>query len=99
MRRMRWLSILCFVCVCEASIASGAEVLYDIRDFGAKPDGQTLCTQAIQAAIDKCSAEGGGTVYLPRGTFLSGTIFMRNRVSLRLDSGCTLLGSTSLNDY
>jgi polygalacturonase len=73
--------------------------LYDIRDFGAKPDGQTLCTQAIQAAIDKCSADGGGTVYLPPGKFLSGTIYMKSGVTLRLDGGCTLLGSTSLNDY
>jgi hypothetical protein len=107
MERVRWLCILCVAGVCEAPIVSGAEVLYDIRDFGAKPalntpngpDGQTLCTQAIQAAIDKCAADGGGTVYLPPGVFLSGTIFLKSGVTLRLDSGCTLLGSTSLHDY
>ena len=99
MERVRWLVILCTIGLWGASTASGARVLYDIREFGAKADGQTLCTQAIQAAIDKCSADGGGTVYLPPGTFLSGRIYMKSGVTLHLDSGCTLLGSTSLNDY
>lgn len=99
MERMRWLFILCVVCACGASAASGAQVLYDVRDFGAKADGQTLCTQGIQAAIDKCAAAGGGTVYLPPGSFLSGTIFMKTGVTLHLDTGCTLLGSTNLKDY
>ncbi len=99
MERMRWLFILWVVCACGVSNVWGAQVLYDVRDFGAKPDGQTLCTQAIQAAIDKCSAAGGGTVYLPPGAFLSGTIYMKGSVTLHVDSGCTLLGSTNLKDY
>jgi hypothetical protein len=70
-----------------------------VRDFGAKSDGQTLCTQAIQAAIDKCAAAGGGTVYLPPGSFLSGTIYMKTGVTLHVDSGGTLLGSTNLKDF
>lgn len=100
MKRVKWsLLALCVTGLCAASAVSGAQVLYDIRDYGAKPDGRTLCTQAIQAAIDKCSGAGGGTVYLPPGVFLSGTIYMKTGVTLHLDSGCTLLGSTSLNDY
>jgi hypothetical protein len=99
MERMRWLFILWMVCACGASNVLGAQVLYDVRDFGAKSDGQTLCTQAIQAAIDKCTAAGGGTVYLPPGSFLSGTIYMKTGVTLHLDSGCTLLGSTDLKDF
>ncbi|MCX5646054.1 MAG: glycoside hydrolase family 28 protein [Phycisphaerae bacterium] len=99
MEQARWLLILCVIGLGGTSAASGAEVLYDVREFGAKPDGQTLCTQAIQAALDRCSAEGGGTVYLPPGRYLSGTILMKSGVTLRLDGGCTLLASTSLNDY
>ncbi len=99
MERMRWLFILCVVCAGGASTLSGAQVLYDVRDFGARPDGQTLGTQAIQAAIDKCATAGGGTVYLPPGRFLSGTIYMKTGVTLHLDSGCTLLGSTNLKDF
>jgi polygalacturonase len=99
MKRMRWLFSLYVVCACSAPTLSGAQVLYDVRDFGAKADGQTLCTQAIQAAVDKCAAAGGGTVYLPPGSFLSGTIYMKTGVTLHLDTGCTLLGSTNLKDY
>ncbi|MHC4424541.1 MAG: glycoside hydrolase family 28 protein [Planctomycetota bacterium] len=79
--------------------AIGAEQLYDVRDYGAKADGRTLCTDAIQKAIDECSETGGGTVYLPGGTFLSGTIYMKSGVTLRLGAGCTLLGSVDLKDY
>jgi hypothetical protein len=99
MEQARWLLTLCAIGLWGTSAASGAEVLYDVREFGAKPNGQTLCTQAIQAALDKCSAEGGGTVYLPPGRYLCGTILMKSGVTLRLGSGCTLLASTSLNDY
>ena len=38
----------------------GAETVYDVRDFGAKPDGKTLCTKSIQRTIDKCATDGGG---------------------------------------
>jgi hypothetical protein len=99
MKRMKWLFLLCVVCAGGGSAVLGAQVVYDVRDFGAKGDGQTLSTQAIQAAIDKCSAAGGGTVYLPPGTFLSGTIYFKTGVTLHLDTGSTLLGSKNLNDY
>ncbi|MHC4167473.1 MAG: glycoside hydrolase family 28 protein, partial [Planctomycetota bacterium] len=79
--------------------AFGAQKIYDVRDCGAKADGKTLCTSAIQKAIDQCSKDGGGTVYLAPGTFLSGTIYMKTGVTLRLDAGSTLLGSKDLKDY
>ena len=77
--------------------AAGAA--YDVTDFGARGDGQRVCTAAIQKAIDTCSAKGGGTVYLPPGTFLSGTLYFKSGVTLRLDAGCTLMGSRNLDDY
>lgn len=72
---------------------------FDIRDFGAVGDGSTLDTKAIQAAIDKCSATGGGTVLVPSGTFLTGTLFMKSNVDLHLSPTATILGSTKLSDY
>ncbi len=99
MGRVRSLLLCCVVITMMASALPGAEVLYDIRDFGALPDGRTLCTQAIQAAVDKCAASGGGTVYLPPGTFLSGTIHLKSGITLHLDQGATLLGSRNLQDY
>lgn len=79
--------------------AAGAEATYDLRAFGAVPDGKTLCTRAIQKAIDACAAAGGGTVCIPAGQWLTGTIYLKSRVTLSLDAGCTLLGSTDLKDY
>jgi polygalacturonase len=81
------------------SPAIAAERLYDVRDYGAKGDGKTLCTAPIQKAVDACSESGGGTVYLPPGTYLSGAITLKTGVTLRLDPACTLLGSTNLKDY
>jgi hypothetical protein len=86
-------------CLCLSLPSLGAEHWQDVRDFGAVPDGKTLCTQAIQQAIDACVAEGGGTVHLPPGTWLSGTIHMKSHVTLSLGAGCTLLGSTNQEDY
>lgn len=86
-----WLSGLC-------ATASGPAV-FCAKDYGAVGDGKTLSTQAIQKAIDAAAAAGGGTVWLPAGKFLSGTLFLKSRVTLHLESGCTLLGSTNLADY
>ena len=76
-----------------------AERVVNVRDLGAVPDGKTLCTEAIQQAIDRCGAAGGGTVYFPPGTYLSGTLFLKSHVTLHLEAGATLLGSTRLADY
>jgi polygalacturonase len=73
--------------------------IFDPCAFGAVPDGRTLCTPAIQAAIDTCSKAGGGTVRLAGGTFLSGTLCLRNHVTLEVAGGSTLLGSPNLADY
>jgi len=72
---------------------------YDILDFGAKPDGKTLCTQAIQDAIDQCAEDGGGTVHFPAGTWLTGTIYLESHITLLLEPGCLLLGSKEKKDY
>jgi polygalacturonase len=72
---------------------------YNIIDFGAKPDGTILCTQAIQNAIDQCAKDGGGTIYFPSGTWLTGTIYLESHITLRLEPGCLLLGSKEKKDY
>lgn len=72
---------------------------FNVREFGARGDGTHLDTQALQKAIDTCSQSGGGTVLFPAGTYLSGTLFLKSRVALHLDSGTVLLGSTKLEHY
>lgn len=71
----------------------------NILDYGAKPDGKTMCTKAIQRAIDDAFRAGGGMVYAPPGTFLIGGVELKSRVTLYLEAGCVLLGSASFNDY
>ncbi len=93
-----WISVGAIYLLAAGS-AIAAEELYDVRDYGAKPGGKMLCTKSIQTAIDKCSESGGGIVYLPPGTFLSGTIYFKTGVTLKLAAGSTLLGSTDLKDY
>lgn len=73
--------------------------VYNIVDNGAVSDGKTINTFAIQSAIDKCSENGGGTVYVPAGVFMTGTIILKSNVNLLLGSGSTLRGSADLKDY
>jgi polygalacturonase len=70
-----------------------------ITDFGAIGDGKTLNTQAIQTAIDKTVEKGGGTLIIPKGIFLTGTIVLKSNLKLQITEGGILLGSTSRNDY
>lgn len=71
----------------------------EVTRFGAVGDGVTLNTGAIQQAIDACYKSGGGIVRIPEGKFLSGTIELKDHVTLHLDKGAVLLGSTDLKDY
>src|SRR4051794_13267723 len=71
----------------------------NVRNFGAKGDGVALDTQAINSAVEKCAAAGGGTVYVPAGTYLSGTVRLRDIITLWLDSGATLRGTPDLSQY
>jgi hypothetical protein len=72
---------------------------YDIREYGAQPDGRTLCTQAIQRAVDRCAEAGGGTVLIPPGKWLTGTVYLANHVTIRLENGSTVLGTTDKGQY
>jgi hypothetical protein len=72
---------------------------YVITDYGAMADGTTLNTAFIQKAIDAATAAGGGVLEIPKGTFLSGSIFLKPGVELYLDEGAVLLGSQNIEDY
>jgi polygalacturonase len=71
----------------------------NIHDSGAIGDGVTLDTDALQKAIDTCSAQGGGTLVFPKGRYLTGTIEIKDNVTLHLDAQAVLLGSTNAADY
>lgn len=77
---------------------SGARI-YNIRDFGAKGDGITLDTSAIQSAIDACYRDNGGIVLVPAGVFLIGPIELKSNVTLRIAAAGKLLGSADPKQY
>jgi len=72
--------------------------IFDVRGFGAVGDGQALDTKALQAAID-AAASSGGIVYFPPGTYRSGTLFLKSHISLYIEDGAVLLGSSDLADF
>ena len=72
---------------------------YNIRDFGAKGDGKTLDTAAVQAAIDTCSRDQGGTVLVPAGVFAIGMIELKSNITLHIVAKGTLLGSGDGKQY
>src|SRR4051812_3318444 len=88
--------IILALLLCTA-FSSAADV--SVKDFAAVGDGRELDTAAIQKAIDAASEKGGGVVRLPAGTYLVGTILLKDNVTLHLDEGATLLGTTDLSQY
>src|SRR5262249_1783453 len=76
----------------------GARV-YNVRDFGAKGDGVTLDTVPVQAAIDACTNDKGGTVLIPAGKFVVGTLELKSNVTLHLAAQGRSLGSGSAEHY
>ena len=107
MRRLTCLTALVCVLLLSGTRAARSEDssnsfssrLFLITAEGAVGDCSTLNTKAIQSAIDHCTAQGGGTVVVPKGTFISGSIFLKQGVNLHLDEGAILKGSQNTNDY
>lgn len=93
---MKKLSVLLF-CLVVFYGAKAAD--FEVTQYGAVGDGLTLNSKAIQKAIDACHQSGGGRVIIPAGKFLSGTIALKDNVTLYLQKNAILLGSIDLKDY
>lgn len=94
----RFLAIFAAVAISGVTFAHAANVC-KAKAYGAKADGTTKDTQALQRAIDDCAAKGGGIVRLSGGTFLTGPIVLKSHITLEVDKGATLLGSQDFSDY
>ncbi|MDL2230410.1 glycoside hydrolase family 28 protein [Alistipes sp. OttesenSCG-928-L06] len=90
--------LLIFTILLVSVGAARAEWL-DVARRGAKTDGQTLVTAIIQQAIDEAAETGGGTVYFPAGTYLTGALHMRSNTTLHLDAGAVLRFSDNPDHY
>ncbi len=76
-----------------------AQGTYNILDYGAVSNGKTLCTEAIQKAVNACGKAGGGTVTVPPGIYLTGPVFLRSHVNFHVSSGATLLAHQNIEKY
>jgi len=94
----KFLPALIFILTASAVMAAPGKLI-DATKSGAIGDGVTVNTTAIQKAIDDCSADGGGTIQFPAGRFVTGTIQLKDDVTLHLDENAVLLGSTNTADY
>lgn len=92
---MKFIKTTLIVCIISLQVNASD---YTITEFGAIADGKTVCTQAIQAAIDK-SVQENGKVIIPAGDFVTGTLFLKDNTTLVLEKNARLLGSKELTDY
>ncbi|MFR9165451.1 MAG: glycoside hydrolase family 28 protein [Dysgonomonas sp.] len=72
---------------------------YNVADYGAVGDAVTMCTEAIQKAIDDCAANGGGRITFDPGIYLTGSLFIKSNTDFEVPRGTTLIGSQNLDDY
>lgn len=93
------LPLFCFLSLAAAGPKAKAPITINAASKGAIGDGKTLNTGILQSAIDEISKGGGGTLVLSDGEFLTGGLFLKDNVELRVEAGATLLGSTNPGDY
>ena len=85
------------VTIATKGFAGDSEI--NILDHGAVGDGKRLNTTAIEKAIQACADRGGGRVLFPQGEYLTGTLELLSNVTLHLEEGAVIKGSTNLDDY
>src|SRR5688572_19919964 len=96
---MKRTALVIVLMACMMSVYAAPPVVIDISRYGAVGDGKVLNTLAIQKAINDCHQQGGGKVIFPAGIWLSGTIVIKDNVTLQFNKDARLLGSTDLNQY
>ena len=72
---------------------------FNIINYGAVADGMTLNSAAINKTIEECAKQGGGTVLIPQGSFVTGPIIMKSNINLHLNKGALVIFSSDFNQY
>lgn len=98
MKKIIWIFAGIFLFLLHGCAPKNQSV-YNITDYGARSDGKTVNSVAIQTAIKACYRKGGGTVLIPQGNFVTGTIRLLSNVNLHLEPGARLTGSADTADY
>ncbi len=94
-RLLSWVGAL----TVATSVFAAEKPALDVRDFGAKGDGTTKDTAAIQKALDACATAGGGSVLVSDGTFLTGSLVLGANTTLEIAARASLMGSADSADY
>ena len=81
------------------SIAQAENSTFNVRSYGATGDGKTLDTAALNKAVAACAEAGGGQVLVPAGAYLSATVHLKSKVTLKLDAGARIIGASDLAQY
>ena len=92
-------AILLLLLTAAPAALAQAPAVFNVKDYGAVGNGVTLDRESINKAIGACAKAGGGTVYFPAGTYLTGTVRLESNVTLWIASGATLLGTKDLAQY
>ena len=95
MKKIAALTLILTAIIINTSIAETVNII----DLGADPTAKTISTDAINAAIQTCVSKGGGTVIVPAGSYLTGTIFLKSNITFQLQPGAIIYGSRKLEDY
>ena len=90
-------TLIVFLCFCATTVLRAERV--DMLKAGAKANGKTLNTKLINSTIDRLNRGGGGTLFFPAGTYLTGSIHLKSNITLELEAGATLLFSDNFDDY
>ncbi len=97
--KIRNLFKVCMFALMVFPLTAQADAVFNVREYGAKGDGKTMDSPAIQQAIDACNRAGGGKVLVPSGTYLSATIVLKDNVCLHLEKDAVILGTTDYRAY
>ena len=79
--------------------AAAGDAVFNVRTYGAKGDGLCHDTAALQSTLDACATNGGGTVELPEGVYLTGSLVLGPNTTLQLDKSASIVGSPDIAEY
>jgi len=97
MKRLHAFSLFMLMIAINSNVSGqspGQAGIYNVKTFGAMGDGKNLDSKSINKAIETAANAGGGTVYLPAGNYLSGSIHLKSNISLYLDQGATIIATS-----
>ena len=97
MRQLTWAGAL--LCLAIPAVGQNARLIFNVLDYGAKPDGSASSTAAFRDAIQACTKTGGGTVWVPAGNYVSGAIELASNLTLHIDSGAVIQFAANREEY